>query len=526
MTKTILPFILLIIAFTSCNPTQEKTEDEVGIPRYNVPYSIQLTEYVNPKLPNLHSYVHATYEDKIVLIGGRRLGLHSINYNFTELSANKTIYVINTQGWQTPDKWTVDSAPYNNVVKADPQGSNSAFNFPQHFYANNIEFFTKGSVVYMIGGVLSLPINGTETTITPSVMTAVNLPDLINAVKANTFMPVGTVRQAANPSFTLTGGEIGVMRDTVYLAFGWNTNNYSHQIKSFTYIDNQITKSLTVNFNPLCNTCWDGVKDTCQVTNDCNIGNFRRRDGTMSAMINPADGTPFFMYYAGVFKNGNTNFDTPIWINNQSAIEQNFQMRGNIYTCKVVSTYSSKRKSSYATMLGGITNTKYANNIALPALLSAANSTIITPDIANFLSVPFSNRFTTLSIDQNKTIRQFLLPDSFPLTKAPISFPTYSSNVYKDSAFTLPPNTNTFNGAESEIFWRIPAGLNLGNDVIDLDGFFNKMPQGGSVGYLFGGILSIVPNVNMNNKSNYQSRVTIASNRIFRISIVPVKGKM
>ncbi len=504
----------------SCGGEKENSNVEVGIPRYSVPYSIELIEHLNPNLPNLHSFVHATYEDKIVLIGGRRLGLHSINYNFTEQSANKVIYVLDTHGWQTPENWTVDSARYNKVAKTDPS---SGFNFPEHLYANNMEFFSKNNVVYMIGGVLT---TNSQQGFSPEVMTAVNLPDLISAVKGSTPMPVGAVRQTTNSVLDLTGGELGVLRDTVYLFFGWNVNNYSHQIRSFTYTDDIPNKKLSIQFNPLCNTCWDGVTDTCSVSSACNIGNFRRRDGSMSAMIDPSSTSPFFMYYSGVFKNGNTNFDTPIWVTNNSAVEQSFQMRGNVYTCKVVSTYSSKLKSSFATLLGGITNVKYANDVALPALLSAANSTVFVPDTNNFLTVPFSNRFTTLSIDEKKTIRQFLLPDSFPITQAPITLPTYTFTKVKDSTFTVPKGSRVFNGAESEIFWNYPQNLNLGNDIIDLDGLFAQNQQGSSVGYLYGGILSVVPNVNMNNKTNFQSRVTIASNRIFEIKIVPVKGKM
>lgn len=512
------------LLLNSCGGGKENANEEVGIPRYSVPYSVQLVEHLNPNLPNLHSFVHATYEDKIVLIGGRRLGLHSINYNFTEQSANKVIYVLDTHGWQTPENWTVDSARYNKVAKSDPS---SGFNFPEHLYANNMEFFSKDNVVYMIGGVLSTK---NQSGFSPEVMTAVNLPDLINAVKGNTFMPIGAVRQTTNEVLDLTGGELGVLRDTVYLFFGWNVNNYSHQIRSFTYNDDKQNKKLSIQFNPLCNTCWDGVKDTCNTfpPTACNIGNFRRRDGTMSAMMDPSttSPSPFFMYYSGVFKNGNTNFDTPIWVTNNSAVEQNFQMRGNVYTCKVVSTYSGKLKSSFATLLGGITNAKYASDIALPALLSAANSTVFVPDTTNFLTVPFSNRFTTLSIDEKKNIRQFLLPDSFPLTQAPITLPTFTFTKVQDSTFVIPKNSNVFNGAESEIFWNYPKNLDLGNDIIDLDGLFEQNQEGSSVGYLYGGILSVVPNVNMNNGTNFQSRVTIASNRIFEIKIVPVKGKM
>jgi hypothetical protein len=241
----------------------------------------------------------------------------------------------------------------------------------------------------------------------------------------------------------------------------------------------------------------------------------------MSAMIAPKDSSNLLMYYAGVFKNGNTNFDTPVSITANAAQEDSLHMRGNVYTCQVIPAWSRSAKMSYATFLGGMTNTKYGP-ITSPELLSNSNSTVLPVDTKNYLSVPFSNRFTTIAMDTNKNLLQYLLPDSFPATRVPLQFPTYAAQTGKDSSFVLPAGSNPFNGAESEIIWQIPAAYNYNNSgVIDLDRFFANNPQGGQVGYLYGGILSVVTNVNMNNGTNFQSRVTVASNRIFAIKIVP-----
>jgi hypothetical protein len=506
----------------SCNSGKEKEtpQSESASP---IPYTVELVEYVNPALPNLHSFTHATYEDKIIMLGGRRRGLHSINYNFSEYASNEIIYVIDTKGWDmNPANWQVASQHYTNTVKKDP--SSGLTNIEQ-FHANNIEFFTKNNTLYMIGGLAS--INPTYN-LTFSNMTAIDLKELVNAVQGHSFMPLGSVRQTTNSVFTITGGEVGVLNNTVYLAFGWNTctNNqgyYTHKVSSFTFTDNIDSRSLSVTINSVCATCADPYSSPSDTLS--NSGNFRRRDGSMSAMIYPKDSSNLLMYYAGVFKNGNTNFDTPISITANAAQEDSLHMRGNVYTCQVIPAWSRSAKMSYATFLGGMTNTKYGP-ITSPELLSNSNSTVLPVDTKNYLSVPFSNRFTTIAMDTNKNLLQYLLPDSFPATLVPLQFPTYAAQTGKDSSFILQAGSNPFNGSESEIFWRIPAAYNYNNSgVIDLDRFFTDNPQGGQVGYLYGGILSVVTNVNMKNGTNFQSRVTVASNRIFGIKIVPTSSK-
>jgi hypothetical protein len=381
-----------------------------------------------------------------------------------------------------------------------------------------MEFFTQNDILYMIGGYVNIKGNA----IAVPAMTGVNLNSLVYAVMGHSFMPVGSVRQTTNTALAITGGEIGLMDNTVYLAFGWDGNNYTHQVSSLTFTDNVAAKSLAITLNPACATCADGVAPTNTATSS---GYFRRRDGSMSAMISPKDSSNLFMYYAGVFKNGNTYFDNPISITANAAQEDSLHMRGNVYTCQVIPAWSRSAKMSYATFLGGMTNSKYGT-IASPELLSNSNSTVLPVDTNNYLSVPFSNRFTTVVMDSNKNLAHYLLPDSFPATIAPLNFPTYSSQAGKDSSFILPAGSNPFNGAESEIIWRIPAAYNYNNSgVLDLDRFFANNPQGGQVGYLYGGILSVVTNVNMNNTTNFQSRVTVASNRIFGIKIVPTSTK-
>ncbi len=524
----------LIMIAAGCNNNGEK--ETVSADGYSgPPYTVQLVEYVNEKLPDLHSYTHATYKDKIVMIGGRTNGLHGGTYQFNRANSNKTIYVIDTKNWAEPTAWNVFSMPAGKVMLP---GINTA-----QLIANNAEFFTDDSVLYIVGGLLGANVptklkvlnnpqsgvvfdltaksdDGKAPTgpITLPYITAVDLPALINMVIDNkASMPANSIRQVMDSSLAVTGGELSVIDKTVHLVFGWDFSTpavgtgdlYTHQIRTFTYKDDGTT--LTISPVSVCKTCWDGESDTS------NTGNFRRRDGSLSAMIDPADGSLGLLYYSGVFKNGNTNFDSPVWIGKDAAAEQPFVMRSNVYTCQVVPVYSKLNKASYATLLGGMKNAEYNGGpLQVPVALTATNAPIIATDSKNpFDHIPFSNQFSTVMVDEKHNYSQYLLADSFPNTTTAFILPASA----KDSvgAVTLPAGSVAYNGSESELIWTLNSNI-MPNGVVDYDAFIKANPKGASVGYLHGGILSALTNVFGAKAAHF----SVASNRIFAVKIVPI----
>ncbi len=534
MKQTIIGCIAFMAIALSCNNNPQK--ETISAEAYaGPPYTVQLVEYVNEKLPDLHSYTHAIYKDKIVMLGGRTNGLHGGTYQFDRSNSNKTIYVIDTKNWAEPTQWNVLTMPESKIMLP---GINTS-----QFIANNAQFFTEDSVLYIVGGLLGAnvptqlknpkdPNSGVELLssakpqnaqaptgpITLPYITAINLPALINMVIDNkATMPANSIRQVLDSSLAVTGGEISALNKTVHLVFGWNFSTpavgtgdlYTHQIRTFTYKDDGIT--LTISPVSVCKTCWDGQPDTATA------GNFRRRDGSMSAMIDPADGSQTLMYYSGVFKNGNTNFDSPVWYGKDAAAEQPFVMRSNVYTCQVVPVYSKQNKTAYATLMGGMKNAAYNGGpITTPVALTATNAPLIATDGNNpFDHIPFSNQFSTIMVDGKHNFSQYLLPDSFPNTITPFILPASA----KDSvaAVTLPAGSVAYNGSESEMMWTLKTNM-MPNGVVDYDAFIKANPKGAAVGYLHGGILSALTNVFGKKAAHF----SVASNRIFAVKIVPV----
>jgi hypothetical protein len=542
-TKTLLVLLLFVAAAIGCNDGTTKgdtAEVQDDTAQYSgPPYTIQLQEFVNPNLPDLHSYTHAVYGDKIVMIGGRTNGLHGNTYNFYQANSNKTVYVIDTKKWGDPTAWQVHSLP---DTKISMPGVNT-----QQFRANNAQFFTNDSVLYVVGGMLNAnvptqlkdpkdPSKGVQLATnakstdgaapsgpqTLALMTAINLPALINSVMNKTPMPANSIRQAHDTAFAVTGGELSVMNNTVYLVFGWNfyfttpptpQDLYSHQIRTFTYTDNGQT--LTTSPVTVCATCQDRFAN-----NQADSGIYRRRDGTMSAVIDPADGSQALMYYAGVFKNSDINHTSPVWIGSNTAAEDtNLIMRSNVYTCQAIPVYSASRKAYYASLLGGMRNATYNGGpITKPTRLTAANAPV-TAVPGDFSTIPFTNQFSTVLVDAKHRFKQYLLPDSFPPTIVPVVLPANPADSI--AANTLPAGSVTYNGTEAGLMWTLEPALMKANGVVDYDAFIKKNPGGGSVGYLHGGIQSALLNVFGKKAAHY----SVASNRIFAVKIVPVKTK-
>ncbi len=531
MNKSLLLFgMTTLLAFNfSCKSTQEsKVENTDEKP----PYTIQVEEIVVPGFPDLHSFTHGIYQDKIVLIGGRTSGLHAFSYTFAHSLSNDSIFVIDTKGWGEPTKWTIKGLHYTQIVlPSDSQGVQSgvvaALQSPQMmkvvdkkvFFSNNAEFYTKNNVLYLYGGLIGGPnksVNSNPTT--APYLTAINLPDLINLVDSNKALKANSIRQLYDTSFAITGGEIDNLNNKTYLVFGWhydNTNSiqyYSHQIKSFTITDDGTT------LTPSAITSWsDGFPNDTD-GNAPDNGVYRRRDGTMSTMINPANDSNLLLYYAGVFKNGATNFTSVVKItsNGANVIDSNsFTMRSNIYTCQVVPVFSKSRKESYATFLGGITNTTFNGNGAgnYPIKLTQATAPII--DTAgktnNFTFVPFTNRFSTVCMNAKGELSQYMLADSFPNTKVSYKLP--------DTTISAP--ANMYNGAESELLWTMDSKYMV-NGMINYDSLIANNNSGATVGYIYGGILSVLPNILAESNGNGSHKYSIGSNRLFRVKIVPL----
>jgi hypothetical protein len=250
-------FMLPLLAILACKGGDKTQVGSSSTPYAGPPYTVQLEEFVNPNLPSLHAYIQAVYQDKIVMMGGRTNGLHN-SYSFVD-DYNDTIFVINTNNWASPNTWTVKKLSIESNLLSGEENK-------EQLEANNAQFFTNDSVLYIVGGLLGDDVVKKVKRHSSPYITAITLPALINTVNNGVALTPGSIRQAKDAQLAVTGGELELMDNAVKLVFGWNfgpDDLYTHQVRSFTYTDDG--KTLRISPVTVCPTCWDGVPDTTTV---------------------------------------------------------------------------------------------------------------------------------------------------------------------------------------------------------------------------------------------------------------------
>ena len=92
----------------------------------NFNYEIDFEPIVIPNLPGLHSYAHAQYQGKWLIIGGRKDGLHARqpNSSFPANFNNTSIYVFDPQNFQF---WTASLNNLPTGIKEQLQSTNMNF---------------------------------------------------------------------------------------------------------------------------------------------------------------------------------------------------------------------------------------------------------------------------------------------------------------------------------------------------------------------------------------------------------------
>ena len=196
-------------------------------------YDVVLTPVSVSGLPGLHSYAFAQHNEKWLIIGGRKDGVHARQpFNaFPGAQNNTNIYVVDIA---TQQSWSVS-------VNSLPTG------IKEQLQSTNMNFYQDGDTLFIVGGYAYSTTAADHKTFNN--LTSVDVPNLINAIVAGT--PITSYfKQITNDVFAITGGQLGKIGNTFYLVGGHRfdgrynpmnnptfTQTYSNAIRKFT-IDN------------------------------------------------------------------------------------------------------------------------------------------------------------------------------------------------------------------------------------------------------------------------------------------------
>ncbi|MDI1324043.1 MAG: hypothetical protein PSV36_14925 [Algoriphagus sp.] len=399
---------------------------------------------LNFYLPAIQSPVTASYNGQWVLFGGRKYGLHSMDNDppaFQNLQANDSIWVINMA---------------NNTSVGVPVPAS----YFRYLTASSQQYFQNGDLLYVNGGFTFSDSTSKVSNWTSDAFFEINLPNLIQYVTSNGASP--TLDQVftkfiRDPYLQVTGGEMIESNGNFYLVGGQNykgayipgnTGEYTNSIRKF-----EISQA---------GNSWN-ISDTLTLRDSENL---HRRDFNLAEVILPYTDSLGVVIYGGVFNKYGFGYQSPVYISGLASgnpaiqVDDSLKQEVNLYSAAKINSvlaFGEYRVSRIA-LLGGITFKAYDPD----------SSGLVIPD--STLALPFSNLMSSYYTNgEDETIELVQLPPNELL-------PGYLG-------------TNA-------VFFPLPQLL-YGNSsgIIDLNKVFPDPITGPVlVGYMYGGILSPVPN--------------------------------
>lgn len=463
-------FSIVMLPLTALFAANQTPNVDPVLPPDSLPFTaaIELTDF---ELPNgWHSGVAGSWNGKTLLLSGRTNGLHTFNdniNNFPPSAQNLAVYVIDFKTQTVWQKSLDDPSSGLTVEQIDTLSTTS----PQ--------FYQSGRTLYITGGYGICSATGDMTT--KPVLSAIDVPGVIDWVIGNEKSFAKNLRQVVDPLVQVTGGamyQLGPHQPTL-LIFGQNfaglytgdsNGDYTNQVRSFFILDNG--KELHI-----AETKDQPVPDP----------SFRRRDLNVIPVMLGGKSKPYPAYVAlaGVFVESFGIWTVPVFISPEGdsfmpdpVAPDTFKQAMNIYVSATAELYSECSENMYSILLGGITYGYFDNN--------------------NFIldsNFPFTSQVTTIKIDRDKKFTQHIMENQYP------DIPCPQNDINKPLLFGA--------GAFFVLNDELPA---YRNDVLALDKFVDEPTV---IGYVVGGIQSCVLD------TQDPAYETAASPYIFKVTLAP-----
>ena len=167
------------------------------------PYTVVLNPVYSSQDIALQSYAYGTWENRVLLIGGRKDGLHErqpfASFDVAGMPSNISILDLNNYT-STPVEFDI----------IDVQ-------LAEQFSSTNIEFYQTDSILWLVGGYGYS--NTSQDHITYPMLTAINLKTFFEAQDNGTFA-FESFDFITDERFAVTGGSLKKLNDVFYLASG------------------------------------------------------------------------------------------------------------------------------------------------------------------------------------------------------------------------------------------------------------------------------------------------------------------
>lgn len=434
--NTILSIVILFTVWSCGTTAQEK-------------YTIQIEPFSINEAPGIQSYsIGKSTDGKWLIVGGRIDGLHKMRpfEAFLKKENNTLAFVIDPK---TKTTWKADLSILPTSIFEQLQSTNQ-------------EHQQRENTLYIIGGYGYSESKNNH--ITYPNLTAIFIDDLVNAIiEKSDIQPY--FRQITNPNLAVTGGQLGLLKDTFYLCGGqyfkgrYNpmgpnhgpgfTQEYTNEIRTFKIKDDGTNLSIE-NYT----STEDGQ-------------NLHRRDYNMVPQIFP-DGEKGFTMFSGVFQ-----YDANIpWLNtvdikeDSHKVNKDFNQLLSQYHSAKVPIYDADAKEMSTVFFGGLSQFQFDE----------------AGELIEDIEVPFVKTISMVTRNAD------------------------GSMLEKDLGIKMP----AFLGSGAEFIPASNEAIYLENDIIDLNAITHEKI---CIGYIYGGIESTAENIFFRNTGTQST----ASNQLFKV---------
>lgn len=438
-------FTILLLAGICQNPLSA----QVAPP----PFTITLEEVTYNDWPGLHSFAIGEWDGRWLIATGRTGGLHGFlpPTPFPILEANKQIHLF--------DPVTGDYASAN--IFGLPAG------IQDQLQCTNPQYFQRDNYLYIIGGYGHQ--QATDSMVTFPSLLAIDLEMIADLIDAGESVEPA-IRQVEDTLFEVSGGEIGLLQDEIYL-YGGHVfageyskpagpqfyQKYTDALKKFKLTDDGTTISIT----------------DVEIIKDTTV--FHRRDLNFEQIMLPGE-VEALAAFSGVFQyEADWVWFSPVYISAAGYTEdESFYQKLNNYTCPVMSIYDSVSQNYFATLFGGIGQYYYDED---------------DDTIKQDLNVPFVNDISTIIKYADGITEQYPQPIHF------------DALLGSNAEFILNQDIPHYNN-------RVIKLHDLNGTVL--------------AGYIFGGIDALIPNFTPSAASNQLFKVWINYTAPVAVNNVPI----
>ena len=340
------------------------------------PYTIVLNPVYSSQDIALQSFAYGTWENRVLLIGGRKDGLHErqpfASFDVAGMPSNISILDLNNYS-STPVEFDIIDVALS-----------------EQFSSTNIQFYQTDSILWLVGGYGYS--NTSQDHITYPMLTAINLKTFFEAQNNGTFA-FESFDFITDERFAVTGGSLKKLDDVFYLAGGHKFEGRYNPMNGPSFTQTYTEK--ISRFIPTLTSTGIQVEWLPEFSDPALL---HRRDLNVVEGID-ADGQMNFTLFSGVFQQvADLPFTNCVEVNSIGIAEvPEFQHLLNQYHCGHASLYDAQSQKQHYLFLGGISEYYYEGDV-----------------LTQNVDVPFTKNIACVTRNANNQWVEELIPSILP----------------------------------------------------------------------------------------------------------------